>query len=99
MNLFSRQRVETGFWNSVSARKVTFHLAPEFSDFVDMVPPGGKRFRMVDPMVVELRGVENVVGAEAVNIDDTVRLAALTDNPDQGPRLGIRDHQIGRAHV
>ena len=68
-----------------------FGLVPEVLDPVDMVPFLDEFLGMVDPVMPELGDIENIVGAEAISIDDTVGFDALMNNTEQCLRLGIRD--------
>ena len=80
-----------GFWNAVIPAQMPFGLVPEVLDPVDMVPFLDKFLRVIDPVMPELGDIENIVGAEAISIDDAVGFDALTNNPGQCLGLGIRD--------
>ena len=77
------EEVEMGFRNAVVAREVPLRLVQEVLDAVDMVPLECENLRMIDPVVMKFRDVEIIIRAEAVGVDDAVRLDALADNPDQ----------------
>ena len=83
--------MEMGFWNAVIPAQMPFGLVPEVLDPVDMVPFLDEFLGMVDPVMPELGDIENIVGAEAISIDDTVGFDALMNNTEQCLRLGIRD--------
>ena len=83
--------MEMGFWNAVVSAQMPLSLVPEILDPVDMVPFLDKFLGMIDPVMPELADIENIVGAEAISIDDAVGFDALTNNPEQCLRLGVRD--------
>ena len=80
-----------GFRDAVVSAQMPFGLVPEVLDPVDMVPFLDKFLRVIDPVMPELGDIENIVGAEAISIDNAVGFDALTNNPEQCLGLGIRD--------
>ena len=80
MKLFSLRRMEVGFWYSVVAAHMSLSLVPKVLNAVDMAFLFDECFRMINANMSELRDIKNVVGAEAVGIDDAVRLNAVSYN-------------------
>ncbi len=72
--------MEVVLGDAVVAAEMPFGLVPEILDPVDMVAALGKEFRVVDPDVMEVRYIENIIGPEAVRIDDAI-----------GPYLALGD--------
>mgnify|MGYP003115850273 CR=1 FL=1 len=79
--------------NAVVAAKMAFGLVPEVFDAVDVVLPVSKEPGVIDPHVVEIGDVELVIGAEAVGVDDAVRLDFTGDYRDQRIGLGVFHRQ------
>ena len=52
----------------------------------------GKPFRMVDPVVLEGRNIQNIVGGEGVGIDDRVGHDFLLHDGLQGGAFDVADH-------
>ena len=61
-----------GLRHTVEFAHMTLRLVPEVLDPVDMRLVLGKQFGMVDPEVMEIRDIQNVVALPAVRIDDAV---------------------------
>ena len=69
---FLEEEVEVLAGDAIVAAEMAFGLAPEVFDAVDVVALIGEALAVVDPEMVELGDVEDVVGAEAVAVDDAV---------------------------
>jgi len=72
--------MEVVLGDAVVAAETPFGLVSEILDPVDMVAVLGKQFRVVDPDMMEVRYIENIIGPEAVRVDDAIRpYLALND--------------------
>lgn len=60
-------------WDAVVSAQMPLRLVPEVVDAVDVIAVCGKEFRVVDPDMVEVRDVQDIVGPKAIREDDTVR--------------------------
>ena len=85
------EQVEVLLRNAVIASHMAFCLVPEVLDAVDMVCVVGKQFRMVDPHVVKLGYIQNVIGSEAVGVDDGIGPHLVPDDGKKRVRTGIWD--------
>jgi hypothetical protein len=65
--------VELVPWDAVVSAQMPLRLVPEVVDAVDVIAVCGKEFRVVDPDMVEVRDVQDIVGPKAIREDDTVR--------------------------
>lgn len=74
--------------NAIVAAKMSLGLVPEVLDAFVVVFPVSEELRVIDPHVVEIGYVELVISAEAVGIDNAVRLDFTGDYRDQ--RVGLR---------
>ena len=63
--------MEVVLWDAVVASEVSFGLVPEVLDPVDVVAVFGKQLRVVDPDMMEVRDIEDIISPEAVRVDDT----------------------------
>jgi len=57
---------------------VTLGLVQEILNAVDVILLVSEEFRMVDPVMLELRDVQHVVGAERIRIHDTAGTILLS---------------------
>ena len=80
MKLFSLRRIEVLFRHAVVTPQVPFSLVPKIFNSVDVAFLFDECLRMINANMSELRDIQNVVGAEAVGIDDAVRLNAVSYN-------------------
>lgn len=78
-------------WNAVIAQQVTLGLVPEVLDPVDVIDAIGEQIRMVDPDVMELGNIQNIIGAEIVGVDDAVRPHLIPDDWEKRVCTGIGD--------
>ena len=79
--------------NAVISAQVPFRLVPEVLNAVDVVIPVCKEFRMIDPHMVEVSDIELVISAEAVGVDNAVRLHFTGNYRNQRVRLRILHRQ------
>ena len=49
-------------WDAVVSAQMPLRLVPEVVDAVDVIAVCGKEFRVVDPDMVEVRDVQDIVG-------------------------------------
>lgn len=71
--------------NAVEVTHMPLRLVPEILDPVDMVAVLCKQLGMIDPKMLESRGIENIIGLPAVRIDNAVRHhIALDDRVQSG---------------
>ena len=66
--------------DAVIASQMTLGLVPEILDSVDMIVLIGEQPGVVDAHVAELRDIQNIIAAESIGIDNTVRPDLLTDD-------------------
>ena len=78
--------------NAIETAQMRLGLVPEILDAVDVIPAIGKPFRMVDPVVLEGRNIQNIVGGEGVGIDDRVGHDFLLHDGLQGGAFDVADH-------
>ena len=57
-------------WYAVVAPQVSLGLVPEVFNSVYVIMFVSKQFRVVDAVVMELRNIQNIIGSEAISIDD-----------------------------
>ena len=78
--------------NTVEFTHMTLRLVPEVLYSVDMSLIVCKEFGMVDPEVMEIRYIQNVVTFPTVRIDYAVRHHLAFDDRHQSRRRGISDN-------
>ena len=78
--------------NTVEFTHMTLRLVPEVLYSVDMSLIVCKEFGMVDPEVMEIRYIQNVVTFPTVRIDYAVRHHLAFDDRHQSSRRGIGDN-------
>lgn len=92
---FLDEQVEVLLGDTVVASHVAFCLVPEVLDPVDVVGIFGEQFRVVDAHMVELLNVQNVIGSEAVGIDDGIRPHLVANDREKRVSTGIwNDHDM-----
>ena len=65
------EEVEVCFGDAVVAAQVPLGLVPEVLNAIDVVVPVfDKMVGVIDPVMVELRDIQNIVGSIAVGIND-----------------------------
>ena len=89
---FFQEQIEVLFRHAVVTPQVPFSLVPKILNSVDVAFLFDECLRMINANMSELRDIQNVVGAEAVGIDDAVRLNAVSYNSQQCLRLSILNH-------
>jgi len=77
--------------DAVKFAHVSFGLVPKILDAVDVIVGVRELFRMVDAQVLERRGIQDIVPAPAVAVDDTVRDDLALDDGIERRGGGIRD--------
>ena len=66
--------------DAVVTAEMALGLVPKIFNPVDVVAVLGEQFRVIDPDVMEVRDIENIIGLEAIRVDDAVRpYLALND--------------------
>lgn len=70
---------------------MTLGLAPEVLNPVDVIDVLGEQFRVVDPNVMELGNIQNIIGTETVGVDDGVRSHLILDDWEKRVCTGIWD--------
>ncbi len=58
---------------------MTLGLVPEVRDSVDVIDVHGEQSRVVNPDILELENVRNIIGNETVGLDDGVRPHLVPD--------------------
>jgi hypothetical protein len=84
-------------WNAVVAAQMTFRLAPEILNPVDMVMALGKMLAVIDPEMLKFRNIKLIIGLVAISVDHAVRLHVLPDEANQGLGRNIPRHR--RMHL
>ena len=64
--------VKIFLFDAVKFAQVAFGLVPEILDAVDMIISVRKQFRVIDPVMLEVRDIQGVVGIIGVGINNTV---------------------------
>ena len=80
---FFQEPVEVVGFDAVESAQVAFGLVPEVLDSIDVVFLVGEPFRMVNPQVLELRDIKDVVGTEGIGIHNTVGRHTLLNDRQQ----------------
>ena len=75
--------MEMVFWHAVVAPQMTFGLVPEILNSVDVIPVFGKLFGMIDADMMEVRDIKDVIGLEAIRMDDAVGAYLALDDRDK----------------
>ena len=78
--------------DAVILSQMPLGLVPEVFDAVDVVLVLDEGLGVIDAHVLKLRDIENVVGHEAVRIDDAVRLDRGSHNAEQSAGFCVGDH-------
>ena len=77
------EEVEMRLWNAVVASQMSRRLVPEILDAIDVVGAVDERVLVVDPLVMEFRNIQDIVGSVAIGVDEAVGLSAFADDPHQ----------------
>ena len=72
--------MEVVLGDAIVTAEMALGLVPKVLNPVDVVAVLGEQFRVIDAEVVEVRDIENVIGLEAIRVDDAIRpYLALND--------------------
>gem|GEM_PF-2883746 len=82
--------MEVGFWDAIVATEMAFSLVPEVLYAVDMVVGIDEKLGVIDPLVMKLGDIENIVGSKAIGVDNAVWTNTLAHYSHQCQGLGIR---------
>ena len=58
--------------NTIKFAQMTFRLVPKILNPIDMIFGICEGFRMVDPVVLEIADIENIIATPAVRINDAI---------------------------
>ena len=61
-----------GLRHTIKFAQMTLRLIPKILDPVDMIFGICEGFRMVDPVVLEIADIENIIATPAVRINDAI---------------------------
>ena len=76
--------MEVCFWDAIISSQMSFCLAPKIFNAVDMIVCICEDMRVIDPVMMEFRDVEHVIGSKAVGVDDAVWENHPLHNRQQG---------------
>ena len=60
------------FRHTIKFAQMTLCLAPKILDPIDVIFSIHEGFRMIDPVVLEIADVENIIPTPAIGIDDAI---------------------------
>ncbi len=78
--------------NAVKSAQMTLGLIPEILNAINVIPAIRKPCFMVNPIVLEVRNIQHITGAESVGVHDAVGHNFLLHNGLQGGAFHIADH-------
>ena len=58
--------------HTIKFTQMTFRLVPKILNPIDMIFNIHEGFRMVDPVMLKIADIENIIAAPAVRIDDAI---------------------------
>ena len=76
---------EVRIWGAVMTAQMAFGSAPELLDTIDRVAFIREQLRVIDALMMELRGIQNVVRTKAIGIDNAIGLNTFSNNPKHCP--------------
>ncbi|MBB6261823.1 hypothetical protein FHS77_002389 [Paenochrobactrum gallinarii] len=76
---FLDEQVKVLLRNTVITAQITLGLLPEVRDSVDVIDVLGEQSRVVNPDMMELGNVRNIIGSETIGLDDGVRPHLVPD--------------------
>ena len=79
--------------DAIVAAQMAFGLVPEILDAVDVVATVGEPLPVIDAPVPKLRDIKDIVGGEAVCVDDRVGLDGPTHDRHEGSTCRIGNDQ------